>query len=132
MPVTGVLTLIADGRIEELRALRHPQLDFAKLIRLCEEINTTYSHGCYVIMLTRALLDHVPPVFGKTTFIEVANSSAKSSKQALLAWEYSARKIADAHLHGPMRKSEALPFAQQVHFAFQLDVLLAEIVRVTP
>jgi hypothetical protein len=40
-----------------------------------------------------------------------------------------ARKIADAHLHMPMRKSEVLPVAQQVNFAPQLDLLLSEIVR---
>ncbi|MGB7592975.1 MAG: hypothetical protein WBO19_17210 [Terriglobia bacterium] len=31
----------------------------------------------------------------------------------------------------PIRKSETLPTAQQVNFASQLDVLLAEIVRIT-
>jgi hypothetical protein len=34
------LTVIADSRIAELRALTSTQFDFKKLIRLCEEINT--------------------------------------------------------------------------------------------
>jgi hypothetical protein len=45
--------------------------------------------------------------------------------------ENAARKIADTHLHMPIRKSETLPVAQQVNFAAQLDVLLSEIIRVT-
>ena len=58
------LTVIADSRLAELRALSSTQFDFKKLIRLCEEINTAYSEGCYfaTAMLTRGLLDHVPPI----------------------------------------------------------------------
>jgi hypothetical protein len=43
----------------------------------------------------------------------------------------SARKIADLHLHGHIRKQEALPVPQQVNFAQGLDLLLAEIVRIS-
>ena len=45
--------------------------------------------------------------------------------------ENAARKVADAHLHTQIRKSETLPTAQQVNFASGLDVLLSEIVRIT-
>jgi len=42
---------------------RSPDFDFRKLVRLSEEINKAYSEGCYfaTAMLTRGLLDHVPP-----------------------------------------------------------------------
>jgi hypothetical protein len=130
------LTLIADTWLTELRALTSSQFDLKKLIRLCEEINTVYSEGCYfaTAMLTRGLLDHVPPIFGKNTFSEVANNYAgggKSFKDAMHHLENAARKVADAHLHMPIRKSETLPTAQQVNFASQVDVLLSEIVRIT-
>jgi hypothetical protein len=46
--------------------------------------------------------------------------------------ENAARKVADAHLHMPIRNSETLPAPQQVNFSPQLDVLLSEIVRITP
>jgi hypothetical protein len=42
----------------------------------------------------------------------------------------SARKIADQHLHAQVRNSEVLPNIVQVDFSNDLDVLLAEIVRV--
>jgi len=130
------LTLIAESRLAELRKLVSAEFDFKKLIRLCEEINTAYSEKSYfaTAMLTRGLLDHVPPIFGKTTFNEVANNyggGGKSFKETMHHLENAARKVADAHLHMPIRKSETLPTAQQVNFASQLDVLLAEIIRTT-
>ena len=85
-------------------------------------------------MLTRGLLDHVPPLFGTNTFSQVANNyggGGRSFKDTMHHLENAARKVADAHLHMPIRRSETLPTAQQVHFASQLDVLLAEIVRIT-
>ena len=130
------LTLIADSRLAELRKLVPAQFDFKKLIRLCEEINTAYSDECYfaTAMLTRGLLDHVPPLFGKNTFSEVANNysgAEKSFKEMMHHLENAARKVADAHLHMRIRKSETLPTAQQVNCGQELDVLLAEIVRIT-
>jgi hypothetical protein len=123
------LTIIADSRIAELGALSSPDFDFRKLVRLCEEINKAYSEGCYfaTAMLTRGLLDHVPPVFGFKTFSEVANNYAgggKSFKETMQHLENAARKVADAHLHMPIRKSETLPTAQQVNCGQQLDMLL--------
>jgi hypothetical protein len=131
------LTVIADSRLAELRSLSSAHFDFKKLIRLCEEINTAYGDGCYyaTAMLTRGLLDHVPPIFGKTSFSEVANNyggGGKSFKETMHHLENAARKVADAHLHLYIRKSETLPVAQQVNFSQALDVLLSEIVRIIP
>jgi hypothetical protein len=128
------LTLIAESRLNELRGLASDKSDFRKLIRLCEEINITHSGQCHfaTAMLTRGLLDHVPPLFGKNTFNELANNysvGGRSFKDTMHHLENAARKVADAHM--PIRKSETLPTPQQVNFASQLDVLLSEIVRIT-
>src|SRR5262245_19257065 len=125
----GELTFIAESRLAELRALSSSQFDFKKLVRLCEELNAVHREECYfaTAMLTRGLLDHVPPLFGKTSFSEVANNygaGGKSFKETMHHLENAARKVADAHLHIPIRKSETLPTAQQVNFAAQLDMLL--------
>jgi hypothetical protein len=116
-------------RMEELEAED-------KLVRLCEEINSAYGLQCYyaTAMLIRGLLDHVPPVFGFKTFSEVANNYAgggKSFKETIHHLENASRKVGDAHLHMPIRKSEILPTAQLVNCGQQLDVLLSEIVRIT-
>jgi hypothetical protein len=131
------LPLVAESRLAELRILASTEFDFRKLIRLCEEINIAYAQRCHfaTAMLTRGLLDHVPPLFGKRTFSEVANhysGGGKSFKDTMQHLDNAARSVADAHLHMPIRQSEALPVAQQVNFASQLDVLLCEIVRIKP
>jgi hypothetical protein len=130
----GDLELIADSRLDELRALTSPAFDFQKLIRVCEELNVTYREGCYfaTAMLTRSLLDHVPPLFGKKSFDEVAsNYGGKSFKGTMQHLQNASRNVADGHLHQQIRKSETLPTAQQVNAAQQLDALLDEIVRIT-
>jgi hypothetical protein len=128
-----VLGLISEMRIDELRALSSAQFDFKKLIRLCEEINTVYGEGCYcaTATLTRAVLDHVPPTFGKANFDDVANHhGSKSFKEAMQHLNNASRSVADGHLHEQIRRRETLPTAQQVNCGQQLDVLLAEIVRI--
>jgi len=121
-------------RLAELRVIQSPDFDLSKLIRYCDELNFNYDEGCFlaVSMLGRAILDHVPPIFGSKSFSEVANnysSGSKSFKQSMEHLENSLRKIADAYLHVQIRKSEVLPNRTQVNFSSDLDVLLAEIVR---
>lgn len=128
--------IIAESRLLELRTLVSPDFDFRKLVRLCEEINLSYGHQSYysTAMLIRGILDHIPPVFGFKTFSEVANNYAgggRSFKETMHHLENTSRKVGDAHLHMPIRKSETLPTAQQVNCGQQLDVLLSEIVRIT-
>jgi hypothetical protein len=83
-------------------------------------------------MLTRALMDHVPPIFGQSTFEGIANnySGTKSFKDSMRHLQGSSRSIANAHLHTPIRRSESLPTSTQVNFRQDLDVLLSEIVRI--
>ena len=130
------MSIVAESRLVELRALPAADFDFRKLVRLCEEINTAYGLESYyaTAMLMRGVLDHVPPVFGCKSFSEVANNYAgggRSFKETMHHLENASRKIADAHLHMPIRKSETLPTAQQVNCGQQLDVLLSEIVRIS-
>jgi hypothetical protein len=67
-----------------------------------------------------------------SAFAEVANnySGSRSFKESMQHLDLSARKIGDAHLHTQIRTKEILPTATQVNFANDLDVLLAEIVRI--
>jgi len=121
-------------RLAELRNIQSTNFDLTRLIRYCEELNLNYQERCFlaVSMLGRAILDHVPPIFGCHRFSEVANnynSGSKSFKQSMEHLENSLRKIADAHLHVQIRKSENLPNRIQVNFSSDLDVLLSEIVR---
>jgi hypothetical protein len=101
---------------------------------MCEELNICYAQECFFAtsFLVRAILDHVTPVFGKKNFSEVANNyaGAKSFKDSMRHLEGSLRKIADAHLHSQIRSKEVLPTKTQVRFPQDLDVLLAEVIRI--
>jgi len=82
-------------------------------------------------MLVRAIADHIPPIFEKSTFTEVANNhGSKSFKESMKNLDNSSRKISDSHLHTQIRKKEVLPNSNQVDFSNDLDVLLGEIYRV--
>jgi hypothetical protein len=132
VPRTQSVEMISPDRIEALKAASPSVHDLRKVIRLCEELNTCYRNECYfaVAMLTRALLDHVPPLFGFITFAEVSSNYAwgRSRRDAMEHLEKSARKIADVHLHSRASTAEVLPNRAQVGFGPALDVLLGELV----
>lgn len=122
-------------RMKELRGITTSTFDLCKLLKLCEELNAAYASNSVlsIIMLTRALIDHVPPFFKCNTFNEVVNnySGTKSFKESMVNLNSSSRKIADQHLHTPIRKSESIPTMNQVDFSNDIDVLLSEIHRIS-
>lgn len=125
---------IHQARIKELKEISSAPFDLCKLLKFCEELNICHKANNLfaIIMLTRALIDHVAPIFGFKTFNEVVNnySGTKSFKEIMEKLNSSCRKIADQHLHTPIRKSESLPTINQVDFSNDIDVLLAEIYRI--
>lgn len=120
-------------RLKELRSVKNTTYDLLRLIHLCEELNLAFQYGSYltVPLLVRAILDHVPPVFGLKTFTGVANNyGTRSFKDSMTHLDNSSRKIADAFLHTQIRSREVLPNLTQIDFSNDLDVLLGEIYRV--
>jgi hypothetical protein len=82
-------------------------------------------------MLVRAILDHVPPIFGFKTFVEVVNNyGGKSLKKSLQNLQNSSRNFSDSYLHETVKQKESLPNETQIDFRNDLDVLLSEIVRI--
>lgn len=129
----GAYSYVNLTRIKELKLLKNKDFDITKLVRLCEELNISFSNECFlsVGMLVRAIIDHVPPIFKKATFTEVANNyGSKSFKASMKNLDNSSRKISDSCLHVQIRKKEVLPNSNQVDFSNDLDVLLAEIYRI--
>ncbi|MBI3316444.1 MAG: hypothetical protein HYZ85_00370 [Candidatus Omnitrophica bacterium] len=121
-------------RMQQLKALRHSDFDLSRLLQILKEINLAFQNESYisVIQLTRAVIDHVPPIFGQKTFAQVASNygGSKSFRESMQHLENSSRKIADQHLHCQIRKKEVLPNRTQVNFSHDVDVFLAEIVRI--
>lgn len=129
------ISYINPDRISELNRIRNSKFDFTKLIKLCEEINFSFAKGCYLAtgMLLRAILDHIPPIFGYESFAEIANNygGSKSFKESMTILETSSRKISDSYLHTSIRKKENLPNATQINFSQGLDLLLQEVIRIS-
>lgn len=128
---------VALRRISELQSLRQTNWDVKRLVRLLEELNVAHASELHMTtaILVRAITDHVPPIFGKSNFGEVANnysggaSADRSFKGSMQKLYGSLKHIADSHLHVQIRTSEVLPTASQVDFHQDLDVLLGEVVR---
>jgi len=132
------LVAVGGGYIDKKRfqslKKKSGEFDFSRLLQMLKELDHASSVKNYisVILLVRAILDHVPPIFGLNTFPEVANNyGTKSFKDSMLHLENSSRKIADSYLHTRIRKKESLPNKTQVNFSNDIDVLLAEIVRIS-
>lgn len=124
---------INSERVDELKKLKHKELDLTKLIMLCQELNDAYRIGNYytVGILVRAIIDHVPPLFGKRTFTEVANNyGSKSFRDTMQNIEGFAKKIADGFLHTTMRRKENIPNVNTVDCKNGMDILLGEIISI--
>lgn len=126
--------IINPNRIKELKEVKNNKFDLKRLIKLCEEMNIAVFNDSTlsIAMLTRAILDHVPPIFNCKNFSEVANNynGGKSFKELMERLENSSRKIGDRHLHNKIGKSEVLPNITQVNSDKELDVLLSEIIKI--
>jgi hypothetical protein len=123
------------ARIVELEQTKNKDFDLAKLVKLCEELNSASSNKNFISssLLVRAIIDHVPPVLGFNTFSELANNysdGTRSFKRSMLNLNNSLRNIADNNIHSQARSKEILPTQAQIDFSPELDLLLSEVVRV--
>ncbi len=117
--------------LEILRTTTSQKFDFSKLVRFCEELNDAYGRGNYLscALLIRAIMNHVPPLFGCRTFAEVAAQSGKSLKAVLERLEDNARPIADLHTHALIRAKELLPTKHQVEpYKAGFELLIQEVI----
>ena len=134
MPKTNLSEFVNKSRIEEIQKLSLTSFDLCRLLQLCKELNIAHKNQSYLSigLLTRSLLDHIPPLFNCKNFDEVANnySGTKSFKESMQNLQNSSRKIADSFLHTQIRNKEILPTFTQVDFTNDLDVLLGEIIRI--
>lgn len=131
---TNASPYISELRIIQLAEIKHPEFDFTRLIAMLHELNSARRNNNYlsIAFLVRAVIDHIPPVFGFKTFIEVTNNykSSVSLKKQMENLQKSLRNVADAYLHEAIRSREDLPHYAQVDFSAALDHVLGEVVRV--
>ena len=114
----------------QLKAVQGARLDLTKLVKMCEELNDAYARGNFIssALLLRAIMNHVPPVFGATTFSEVVAHAGRSVKAILARLNEEARPIADLHTHFLMRATEHLPTKNQLEpYKAGFEVLMQEV-----
>jgi len=115
--------------VDTIRNIQHARFDLGKLIRFVEELNSAYESGNYLstILLLRAIMNHVPPIFGADTFAQMVACSGRSVKKILQRLDENARPIADLHAHMTIRKTEHLPTRNQIEpYKSSLEILLNE------
>ncbi|WP_328911659.1 MULTISPECIES: hypothetical protein [unclassified Streptomyces] len=82
-PETSGSVYVKEALIEELVELDGAGRFFTdKLVRQCRELNFNYQHeqpfSCHALL--RAIIDHVPPVFGVAGFAQVASNVTGRTK----------------------------------------------------
>ncbi|MGW1622301.1 hypothetical protein [Streptomyces sp. NPDC002172] len=83
-PQPSALVYVDESLIKELEA-KHSTTKWSlnKLIQLLRELNSNYGmenpYACHALL--RAILDHVPPVFGANNFEQLASSPPQAWKQ---------------------------------------------------
>ena len=128
------LWIIEPSLMTKLEEVESSSMDVASLVRMCREINSSYSHGNILAtaLLMRTVLNHVPPVFGQETFEQVMANSGKSLKDSFGHLENGLRKVADFHAHRKITSSESYPSAAQVEpFKPQFELLIQQVMART-
>lgn len=125
----GRAAYIDKNTLLRLIKIENKNFDLNRLISLCNELDDNYSlenyHSC--AMLLRAILDHIPPIFGKTNFDDVcAQYGGKSFKDIMRPLNETAKKIGDDYLHTRVSKKVLATTKTQVNFQANLDTLLNE------
>ncbi len=131
--INSNISFIDTDVLDGLRKAESRRFDLRKLIRFCDELNDAYGRGNYLscALLIRAIMNHVPPIFGQSTFTQVVSNSGRSMKAVLGRLEDGLRDVADLHTHLTIRKHEALPTRHQIEpYKPSFELLLQEIISV--
>ncbi len=127
--LAGPVKYVDPDRIQQLEDSESDRFDTARLVQLCRELNACWESEAFLStgVLVRMILDHVPPVFERGSFAEVAAHAGRSRRRLFQRLEQSARHIVDHHLHKPIGANETLPKLPQVDFRAEIDALLEEV-----
>jgi hypothetical protein len=118
--------------IERINSTSGQSFNLSKLISFSTELNQNYSSGNYLscALLIRAIINHIPPLFGCRTFSQVVATSGRSVKGILAQLEEGARDIGDLHSHEIIDRHSSPPTRNQVEpYKPCFEVLYQEIER---
>jgi hypothetical protein len=132
---------INPARIDDLKTIKPILYDTSKLVALCEELNfcydKTYFYG--VMMILRAIEDHVLPLFGDTNKYEPEerfkkimsdyHGGSEQFNQSVHDLITRARPISNAALHSEIGEREIRFTRGDTMFVAQLDDYLQEVAK---
>ena len=127
----GFINLEIINRLENIGSV----YDCSRLIRYCEEINDNYERGNYAAVgfLSRAIVDHIPPIFNQKNFAGVAaqlpGERHVSFKKSCEALDKSLKNIVDRSIHKQMDSVDIPPFPEEINFSQDLNTVLARVVE---
>jgi hypothetical protein len=124
--------IVSHTHITQLKGINNSNFDVARLIKYCEEINDNFIRENYssVLFLSRAILDHCPPIFGEKNFKSVADHwKHHSGKHLMIKLKDTLKPIADHSLHKHISNKESLPVKEEIDFIIQLNFLLGQIIE---
>lgn len=124
---------VHQDKIESLRSVKQTKFDLTKLVGFCNELNDNYSKGNYLStsLLLRAIINHIPPIFGHTNFEQVASNASKTKKELYEQLEMGTRKIADLHTHILISKNSPYPTIKQLQtYEPNLEVLIDDVIDI--
>jgi len=128
----GAVGIVARDRLEKLERIREDNEHVDFLIRMCSEINSCFLQGHLLatLLVMRALLNYVPPIFGCKSFSSVAAQSPVSLKEQFETLEEGLRKVADYQTHRTMKPGDCYPSRAQVEpYKPAFELLIDEVIR---
>lgn len=125
----GRVAYIDKNTLLRLSKIESYDFDLSKLISLCNELDDNYSLENYYscAMLLRAILDHIPPIFGEQNFEGVYAHGKRSFKDIIKPLNETAKNIGHVYLHAQVSKKVLAVTKTQISFQANLDVLLNEV-----
>lgn len=123
---------ISDSNIRELQRINHDKFDLTRLIRYCKEVNDNFKLGNYssVAFICRAILDHIPPIFGEPNFESISAHTRKDSLKKTASHLYqSLKNIAEGHLPKQISEKEVLPLLKEVDFSAEMNFIIGRIIE---
>jgi len=122
---------ISQDLIDNLKGLKSSKFDLKKLIAYLDEINFNYSNKKILscILIGRAILNHIPPIFGYEKFTEFVNNRSSTLKKLFSQLEDGFRKFGDLHSHELIDLKDNSPnFSEIETYKPHFEKLISEVI----
>lgn len=123
-------SFISNELVDQFTSLKVRKFSLKRLIHYCEQINRNYELGYYesVAFTTRALMDHVPPIFNQPNFesigSKVGQGKTTSFKKSCDKLHNSLKHIVDDLIHKQISAGTSLLVKEEIDFSQDLNTFL--------